>query len=55
MMTFHNDEVERSRNLFEKFEKAEVLEEKTKYYNAVMSEAKVALENNEDSQSRRES
>jgi hypothetical protein len=53
MMAFHNDEVERLRKLFEKFEKAEVLEEKTKYYNAAMSEAKVALENNEDSQCER--
>jgi hypothetical protein len=49
-MAFYNDEVEKLRSLFEKFERAEVLEEKAKYYNAAMSETKVALENNEDSQ-----
>ena len=49
-MAFYTDEVEKLRSLFEKFERAEVLEEKAKYYNAAMSETKVALENNEDSQ-----
>lgn len=49
-MAFYADEVEKLRSLFEKFERAEVLEEKAKYYNAAMSETKVALENNEDSQ-----
>jgi len=49
-MTFYNDEVEKLRSLFEKFERAEVLEVKAKYYNAAVSAAKVALENNEDSQ-----
>ena len=49
-MAFYNDEVEKLRSLFEKFERAEVLEEKAKYYNAAMSETKVALEDNEDSQ-----
>ena len=49
-MALYNDEVEKLRSLFEKFERAEVLEEKAKYYNAAMSETKVALENNEDSQ-----
>jgi len=49
-MAFYNDEVEKLRGLFEKFEKAELLEEKAKYYNAAMSEAKIALEDNEDSQ-----
>jgi hypothetical protein len=53
MMAFHNDEVERLRNLFEKFEREEILEEKAKYYNAAMSEAKVALKDNEDSQCER--
>jgi hypothetical protein len=49
-MAFYNDEVEKVKSLFEKFERAVVLEEKAKYYNAAMSEAKVALEDNEDSQ-----
>ena len=49
-MAFYTDEVEKLRSLFEKFERAEILEEKAKYYNAAMSETKVALENNEDSQ-----
>jgi len=49
-MAFYNDEIEKLKSLFEKFERAEILEEKAKYYNAAMSEAKVALEDNEDSQ-----
>jgi hypothetical protein len=49
-MAFYDDEVEKLRTLFEKFERTEVLEEKAKYYNAAMSEAKVVLENNEDIQ-----
>jgi len=49
-MALYNDEVEKLRSLFEKLERAEVLEEKVKYYNAAISEAKVALEDNEDSQ-----
>jgi len=49
-MALYNDEVEKLKSLFEKFERAEVLEEKAKYYNAAMSETKGALENNEDSQ-----
>ena len=48
-MALYNIEVEKLRSLFEKFERAEILEEKVKYYNAAMSEAKVALEDNEDS------
>jgi hypothetical protein len=49
-MALYNDEVEKLRSLFEKLERAEALEEKVKYYNAAISEAKVALEDNEDSQ-----
>jgi len=49
-MAFHNDKVEKLRNLFEKFEREEILEEKAKYYNAAMSEAKVTLKENKDSQ-----
>ena len=49
-MALYNDEVEKLRSQFEKFERAEGLEEKAKYYNAAMSEAKVTLEDNEDSQ-----
>lgn len=48
-MALYNIEVEKLRSLFEKFERAEILEEKVKYYNAAISEAKVALEDNEDS------
>ena len=48
-MALYNDEVEKLRSLFEKLERAEALEEKVKYYNAAISEAKVALEDNEDS------
>ena len=43
-MALYNNEVEKLKSLFEKFERAEILEEKVKYYNAAMSEAKVALE-----------
>jgi hypothetical protein len=49
-MSFNNEDVERLRNLFEKFEREEILEEKAKYYNAAMSEAKSALKDNQDSQ-----
>ena len=49
-MAFYNDEVEKLSGLFGKFERAESLEEKAKYYNAAMSEAKFALEDNENSQ-----
>jgi len=49
-MALYKDEVEKLKSLFEKLERAEVLEEKVKYYNAAISEAKVALEDNEDSQ-----
>ncbi len=49
-MAFYNEEVEKLSSLFGKFERAEALEEKAKYYNAAMSEAKVSLEDNEDSQ-----
>jgi hypothetical protein len=49
-VALHNDKVEKLRCLFVKFERAEFLEEKAKYYNAAMSEAKLALEYNEDTQ-----
>ena len=48
-MDLYNNEIEKLRSLFEKFEMAEILEEKVKYYNAAMSESKLALEDNEDS------
>jgi hypothetical protein len=50
-MAFYNDKVDKLRSLFEKFERAVVLEEKARYYNVAMSAAKVALEENEESQS----
>lgn len=49
-MAFSNDEIEKIKSLFGKFESAELLEEKAKFYNAAMSEAKIVLENIEDSQ-----
>ena len=49
-MAFYNDKVDKLRGLFEKFERTEVLEEKARYYNTAMSEAKSALEGNEDLQ-----
>ena len=48
MVTFNHEEVERLRNLFEKFEREQILEEKAKFYNAAMSEAKTALKDNAD-------
>jgi hypothetical protein len=49
-MAFSNDEIEKIKSLFDKFERAEILEEKAKFYNAAISEAKIVLENIEDSQ-----
>jgi len=47
-MAFSNAEVEKIKSLFEKFERAEILEEKAKLYNAAMNEAKIALEDKQD-------